>query len=230
MVAIKRFVRSKWNWALENPLFWANVTLALISAAFVFFWRSPVVAGVPSDFRIRTWGMVLQLLGAYTVWHDLTSTARSFGKGNFMRHTFEWLKAAFSRRTVIFASTGMSSGGASSRARMKLRWPVDETLQLEIRVAKLEANFTHLDADVDNLHKEIGESAKDLNSKIRSEANTRAEALQQIEARLADAMTGNISFLAFGAFWIFIGIALSTMAPEIAKLAAGQWRTVLDAM
>ena len=56
-------------------------------------------------------GMVLQLVGILTVWHDLTAAARHFGKGgplSFFVSTWEWLKAG------IFGSPTIALGGSAS--------------------------------------------------------------------------------------------------------------------
>lgn len=45
--------------------------------------------------------MLLQLIGVFTVWFDLTSTARKFGKGGFVRRTLPWLQAFFGRDVVL---------------------------------------------------------------------------------------------------------------------------------
>ena len=69
------WVGRKWQWAMRNQLFWWNIVLILATIVFVFILRSPG----ESDFRVKTLGMVLQLIGVGTVWFDLTSTARAFG-------------------------------------------------------------------------------------------------------------------------------------------------------
>ena len=71
------WIKRKWSWAKQNPLFWCNFAFTAAIVAVVWAWPAPEA----SDFRVKLLGMVLQLMGILTVWHDLTAAARHFGKG-----------------------------------------------------------------------------------------------------------------------------------------------------
>lgn len=71
------WIKRKWSWAKQNPLFWCNFVFTAAIVAVVWAWPAPEA----SDFRVKLLGMVLQLVGILTVWHDLTAAARHFGKG-----------------------------------------------------------------------------------------------------------------------------------------------------
>lgn len=219
----------KWIWARQNPLFWANSVLLFVTGAVIWIWPGPIINDVPSDLRIRTWGTILQLIGVLTVWLDLTSTARSFGKGGFFRRTWTWLKGFFCH-DVIIGATGAAAGGSTLGARSKQRRSIQPSSPLPARVGALESNFHYLDADLDAAYKEIDMLSRELNAKIGKETRERQEAIRGMEDRLAQAVTANITHLAFGAAWLAIGVVLTSWAPEIAKIAAGQMQAVLEAM
>ena len=100
------WIKRKWSWAKQKPLFWSNLLFLTAIMAVIWVWPAPSA----SDLRVRLLGMVLQLVGILTVWHDLTAAARHFGKGgplSFFSSTGKWLKAG------LFGATIQVSGAAS---------------------------------------------------------------------------------------------------------------------
>jgi hypothetical protein len=230
MNSIIGFIQRKWAWACQNKLFWANIALALITVAVIFVWPGPVVSGTPSDFRLRAWGMFLQILGAYVVWHDLTGTAREFGADGILRRNWIWLKAGLGFPTVISGMSGAALTGATMSGRMRTRPAIDNNAVLERRVAVLERYVKDIDSDVDGAFAEISQKERELSGKIDAHAGALRATIDANEARLKKAMVGNYSALLFGAVWAFVGIVLSGVASEIAKLVAHQYQAVWMAL
>lgn len=221
------WIKRKWSWAKQNPLFWCNFVFIAAIVAVTCWWPAPET----SDFRVKLLGMVLQLVGILTVWHDLTAAARHFGKGgplSFFVSTWEWLKAG------IFGSPTIALGGSASvglgviTGRGRARQPVKPDAALAVRVAALEANLAQIDADLDNAFKEIEERTSELKSKISAEAAAREHSINEVKRSLENTATGNYAPLAFGAFWLAVGVVLATLAPEIALAAAGRWGELWD--
>jgi len=92
-----------------------------------------------------------------------------------------------------------------------------------VRVAALEANLAQIDADLDSAFREIDERTSELKTKISTEAAAREHSINEVKRSLESTATGNYAPLAFGAFWLFVGVVLATLAPEIALAAAGRW-------
>lgn len=224
------WLRRKWAWANENRLFWANMALIAISGLLIFAWPGPTLATGPSDLRLRTWGLLLQLIGVVTVWLDLTRAARQFGKDGFARHTLVWLKRGLLGQRVVIGAIGSAMGSAVGRARGRVRQTIQPTAPLPDRVATLEAYVGQIDQEFDGAYKEIDQRADDLDSKIKAENEERGAAIGEIKKSVEEAATGNLATLAFGVVWLACGILLSTLAPEIVKIAAGQWCDVWRAL
>lgn len=208
----------KANWAAENRLFWWNLALVFACVAVIFVWPSPNAG----DFRLKTLGMVLQLIGIATVWFDLTATARDFGKGGIFKRTWKWLRRGFGPQDVIGSATGISAATMTGKMRPKLRNTIDPTAPLPDRVAGLEAFVGQVDADLDSAYREIDTRAAELNVKLDEERSAREGSISEVKRSLERATAGNYSTLLFGAVWLFVGVVLSTWAPEIAKQIAGQ--------
>jgi hypothetical protein len=223
-----RWIRRKWSWAKKNPLFWANLVLALATWLLIWVFPGPVLETGPSDLRLRTWGAFLQLLGVLTVWHDLAGTAGKFGKGGFVVRTAVWLKEFFGGITVLTA-TGVASCSSIGRGRAKVRHPVRDGASTEERLSDLEKNVGKIDEDLDGAFREIDQRSAELDTKITEEKREREQAVRKVRDDLEEAATGNFAVLAFGAAWLAVGILLSTLAPEIAKVVGGKCGEVLQA-
>lgn len=214
----------KWQWAMRNKLFWWNIVLIAASVLFVGFWRSPG----ESDFRVKTLGMVLQLIGVGTVWFDLTSTARAFGKSGMLMRTKKWMKDGFSGDAMVMLTGVSAQASASSFGRATVRCPVDETADQDRRIEALEKNIGKIDEDIGAIFRELDQQSVVAKERAANEEQMRAKAVAEVRRELIEASVGNFPVLVFGAVWLAVGVVLSTWAPEIAKVAAGNWHSVLS--
>jgi hypothetical protein len=221
---ISSFIYRKWAWACQKKLFWANIALVSITIAVVFVWPGPVVSGTPSDFRVRAWGMVLQLLGVYTVWRDLTGTAREFGEESIMGGTWTWLKQGFNPKTIILCASGCASAGSVGSARATVRAGIDSNASVDGRIAALERYVQQIDADVAGAFSEIRLTENKISEKFDQKSSVLERSIRATETRLRSAVIGNYPVLLFGAVWLAFGIILSSIAPEIAKVVAHQYQ------
>ncbi len=114
--------------------------------------------------------------------------------------------------------------------RAKIRTPIRPDAPISDRVSALEALSTQIDSSLDEAYREIDRAAADLEAKVKAESAERARAVDEVKESLESAATGNYTVLAFGAFWLAVGIVLATIAPELAKAAAGQWAELWTAL
>lgn len=219
---LMNLIKRKWSWAKQNPLFSCNFVFIAAIVAVICWWPAPNA----SDFRVKLLGMVLQLVGILTVWLDLTAAARHFGKGgplSFFSNTGKWLKAGIFRPSVIGVAASFESAYDIFGGRAKVRQPIDGDAALTDRVAALEALATQIDADLDSAFRTIDERTSELKSKLSAETAAREHSINDVKRSLENTATGNYAPLAFGAFWLAVGVVLATLAPEIALAAAGRW-------
>jgi hypothetical protein len=224
------FIRRKSAFIFGNKLFWASFVLSLGTLALVWAWPGPIVGGTPSDFRIRAWGMLLQLLGAYTVWRDLTGSALEFGKEGILRRNWTWFKAILRTPPTTLVSADLTGNWTISSCRVQVRPTIDKNAPVDARIEVLENYVDRLDKDVAAAFTEMGQNRRELSNEVTKEAQILHAAIQTTERRLQHALIGSYSNLAFGAFWLFVGIVLSSIAPEIAKLFAHQYGTMWIAL
>jgi hypothetical protein len=215
---------------MENPLFWCNVVLIGATILIIFVWKGTMLAGGPSDLRLRLWGMVLQLVGVYTVGYDLMATARQFGKGNPVRKTWAWIRNAFRGKRLALGTGDFRVEGDTGIMRGKRRWTLDATASMPNRIDALEKNVQAIDESLDKAYEEVDRLRGQMTERIETESAKRDAAVQEVRETMERAAAGNFASLAFGAAWLAVGIILATLAPEIVRIAAGDWRAVLRAL
>jgi hypothetical protein len=226
MSTLANWFIAKLNWAKENPLFWWNIALILGTVAVSVIYPAPVIESVPSDFRLKFWGLLLQLIGVFTVWHDLAHSGQTFGKSGFFPRTWTWLKAGvLGRKVVINLESGVIAiTGGKVRITQRRNTPPDSPI--EQRVEALEYNLQKIDQELESVLQEIDQRTGELKAQIKGESQKLKASHSALEESLTNAIVGNYAVLAFGALWLVIGMVLSTLAPEIAKIVAGQWDVV----
>lgn len=218
-----------WAWANRNRLFWANLVILGAVAVVGFLLPIPIIDGRPSDSRLRLVGLFLQWIGCLTVGLDLTGTAGLVGRDGLIRRTADWLRDLFRPRV------GTLSGGGSLpeirlRARGKVRDPLQPGAVLDVRVAAIEKYVAQVDGSLDRAYADIDALAEKIEDGLRVEQAARARAVSQVESRLKDAVAGNYPLLAFGLFWLAVGLAITTLAPEIAECLFGDCKKVWRAL
>ena len=217
--------------AKENPLFWYNILLIQGTVLIAIVFPGPVIDHTPSDFRIRAWGMALQLVGALTVWRDLTESAGSLGRPSFRHNTMAWMKRlAFGRPVVIGSACLPIVINVVGRGTTGRRDTPPSGAPIEERVAVLEYNLGQLEGDVDRESQRITTLDIGLQERIQEETSAREIGDSQLKMTLHDTVIGNYASLVFGAVWVVFGIVISALAPEIAKIVAGQWPQVWAAI
>eukprot|EP01034_Spumella_vulgaris_P046892 gene46892-58488_t len=185
----------------------------------VTFWSPPLAGGVQSDLRLRFWGMTLQLLGALTVWVDLTATARAFDKPGIIQSTIRWLRwFVLGQPHVIQGSAGIASA-SSMGCRIIQRRPIDPHAPADVRLSDLEYNQRAIDEDLSGAFNKINENHNDVISKIKDHERSVSQEISDTRAKISEGLTGNYGVLTFGLFWLGVGIVFASVAPEIAKAA-----------
>lgn len=220
----------KLAWAVQKPYTWASLLLAALTFTVIWVWPGPIVNSTPSDTRLRLWALGLQLLGAWIVWHDLTSAGRSFGQPGLFQSHWQWIKDCLGLSKPqhfnlqagglhIHATLGAFSGNIVAGVDT-----VEGRLQLLEHATKRHGEEAQRDRErVATLEHEMGE-------RLAKESQARSSAVESIQKQLRDVAVGNHGALLFGAGWVAVGTVLSAVAPEIARLVAGQWQTVLQAL
>ena len=107
---------------------------------------------------------------------------------------------------------------------------LDELLCVLLRpTLSFEARLDALLKDIDCAHERISQAQSDMDQidrdhskAMQQEQREREKEIQELRGVLETTETGGLSLSAVGAVWLFLGVAMSTAAPELARLASYQ--------
>ena len=203
-------IRARWCWFAKAKYVWIAFFSTLI-ALLIGLW-SP-----SSEQRIRLTGLILQLLGVATVVWGIAKTRADFGYPPI----FTWAKGYFScfpivRRSatvapkgvVAFTSTGTVTADATNGPGLN---PT-----IESRLDTLEKNMEALHGRITTTKNEMQERFNKANEALFAETASRTAEDALTRGMLEKTATGGVHISAMGATWLFVGVFLSTAAPELA--------------
>ena len=209
MPQLSSWLRAVLRWLAEPRLVW--ITLFVIILAFVVALRPGA-----SDFQIRVTGLVLQWLGIGTVAHGVHQTRQLFGLPSIMTSIRRWLSHFPRWRGRVIAMTGTGSLGLSGgTARLEVWSTVDPAAPVDARIQALTSNVDRLKDRISQLHNEMDTRLREHSEALRQEQGVRAKDDEHLRTRLEAAETGGLQITFAGVIWLFLGVLLATLSPEI---------------
>ncbi|MDQ2818828.1 MAG: hypothetical protein M3Y65_00225 [Pseudomonadota bacterium] len=212
MQSVSATIRQKWFWLCQNNLLWVNVLLTAVTA-MVLCVKPACDNSHLTDLPVRLWGMGLQLIGAYTVWVDLTGTAKEFGVQPFS--TWEALKNLFRTFPLITVSATAMPKGVEAVAGVGTVTATGTPPSLEERVASLEDKAAVLSGQLTVARQELRSQKDAMTQDLQKLEGELGREIHALQGQIKDAFTGNYRMLRIGAFWLVVGIILSSIAIEI---------------
>ena len=215
MQSVKAVIRQKWFLASQNKPAWIHLGLTVFTALFLIV-PPGLNDGKPTDLPIRFCGMILQLIGAFTVWLDMTSTASDFGMQPV--DFGKWLKGFFSGPEPIVGAAAITlQGDIMASAGVTGTLTVTEPT-LQERVETLEKEASRLRDALANVRQEIQTQKTLSTANLKNLEAQLSQELQVLEGRMKDALVGNYKTLRVGAIWLVFGIFLSSVSIELTNI------------
>lgn len=166
---------------------------------------------------IRLTGLILQILGVATVIWGISETRAFFGHKPVFIAAKEWIgRFPFRTKNIVLSATGADSASTTGHARAYVTHGAGPTQPMQDRLDALEKNITTIHDRITNTLKEMDEQFRDTKQELSAEANARQAEDERTRKMLETTATGGIHISAIGATWLFVGVVLSTAAPELA--------------
>lgn len=205
-----------WVTRLLHWLARARLAAFTIAVVVVAVWVSFLVHTEPA---IRLAGLCLQLLGIAAAALGIRDTRRMFGKPSFLQSLRSWAASwpRFKPKAQHVSVSGSVSIGSSASATVWQGVAPDATL--EQRINALEANLKSVDGRLHSAEGVISTNERTFTSKLQQESHERGTQVAELHHKVEAASTDGLRLAAAGAFWLAIGVVLSTASPEILALS-----------
>ncbi len=200
---LTRFAR----WLTSARLAWFSVFVVALSTYLAFD------AGTAD--AVRRWGLALQLLGIVAAAIGIRDTRRLFGKPSFLQLVRSWLASipGFKPKPQTIEVAFLASAGFSGSPSI---WAATKPgASVEDRLAAAEKNLQVVESRIIAAESGIETNHREITSKLREESDARQEQDRKLHLRIEAASTDGLHLAAAGAFWLFIGVTMSTVPTEL---------------
>jgi hypothetical protein len=142
-----------------------------------------------------------------------------FGHTSLAEKIKAWCKRfPLRRRNIVSAVGNVNLGPAIGKGRGTVTHTAGANPTLDARVEALEKNIASIHNQIAAVEEELDQGLQKVREEIRFEVQTREADDKKLGEKIEASATGGIHISAIGASWLFIGVVLSTAAPELAAL------------
>ena len=193
------------TWIFEGKYLFVFIILLILPFIFVKF--------EINETGIKIFGLILQIIGAIPLILSLKDKSLLFGKDQFFRSLFKYIKRFPSKlKTKNVNISGLSSGISITMFDPRVKISPQENFQDIIRY--FEEEVKHLDDRISKDYHELNSKIQLLTEKFDSYNHDLNKNLQDLETKILFVNVSNVSRDYFGIFTIAYGLILATI-PDI---------------
>jgi hypothetical protein len=203
----------KLHWLFVEPWeFWVCVGALVVAVLFVWLCR------IDAEPRVRSAGVVLQLLGLITTALGIRKTRMDFGHPGIFTNIANWLARGLTRnRSVSIGSLHANVGlGDIGMAVGSTAAPPGSSI--EERVAQLERWIPLLEKRATEIDQRAMQEKNERIERDNAERAAREAADAQIANRLENTATGGLRLTTIGLVWLIVGTVLAGFSIELSGL------------
>ena len=205
-------------WLTEGKYIWIGLAPILIALLILLYVGT-------SERAIRITGLVLQLLGVATIIWGIQETRRLFGHVTLTTKVKGWFQRfPLLRRNVVVAVGGASAVAATDKVRAFATHGAGPNPTVDARLNALERNIALIHERITATEKDIDDGLAKIGEEFKTEVRARHAADEELHKKIEATGTGGVHISAIGASWLFVGVLLSTAAPELAALVSRLYR------
>jgi len=204
-------IRAFGPWLAEAKYVWFAVITTILAGAIALRPDS-------SEPLIRLTGLTLQILGIGTVVWGIAETRTFFAHKPILEAAKSWFgRSPLRKRQIVFGAAAGAISTATANLRGHVTHGAGANPTIDTRLIALEKNIGALHDRITATEHEFDEQLRKSKDELAAEAAARQSEVEQIRKMLETTATGGVHITAIGATWLFIGVVLSTAAPELAN-------------
>lgn len=202
-------IRALGPWLAEGKYVW--IATGSIALALLICLRPGA-----SEPLIRWTGLVLQLLGVATVVWGISETRALFSHTPIFVATKGWIaRFPLKKQSITLAIDNSVHASFSDVTRVNVTHSAGMSPTIESRLDALEKNIAAVHERITGTEKEIDQRLHKANEALSAETADRTAENERTRGMLETTATGGVHISAIGATWLFVGVFLSTAAPEL---------------
>jgi len=215
---------------VKRAVAWLKVIFLGLASEFRLVWLALLVVVLAlvivcwlgaSEFHIRFAGLVLQWFGLGTVVCGIQKTRELFGHPSYTHLLLEKLSRIRRwGRSIVIEPEPASFKVSAGDLRVHIWDNVDLTEQIQAQVTALTKNVERMRQRLDQMQNEMEAEHRKHAESLRQEQQLREKNDEELRKLLEVAETGGLDISLFGLFFLFIGLFLSTLSPEITQWVA----------
>jgi hypothetical protein len=149
------------------------------------------------------------------VW-GIAETRKFFAHTPILKAVKAWFgRFPLRKRNIVFGAAGLASSTAFGNARAHVTYGPGSDPTIETRLTAIEKNIAAIHDRITATQRELDERWQKANDGLASEAAARKAEVGRTQKMIETSATGGVHITAIGATWLFIGVVLSTAAPEL---------------
>jgi hypothetical protein len=159
-------------------------------------------------------GLVVQLLGFWTVWKQLREAIQDYQQPGLRMRATSWWKARPRSQPVVVGLSGVAAGTSMGSLFARLRRDKGDG-SVDARLRAIEFNFGELEKELDALRERTQREANDLSVRLQDEKNARSAADRDLGTRLQKQAVGSADWQLVGLIWFVSGSIYSTVPDSV---------------
>lgn len=197
-------------WLAEAKYFWFALAVNLLAL-------TACLRPGTTEPIIRLTGLFLQLAGISTVVWGISETRAFFDHPPIAEKAKNWLRRFPLLRRDAIARGGVGTSTLSSvEGRAFGTFGPGPNPTIESRLEAAEKNIAAIHERITANQREVDEGYQKLTDALKREQDAREAEDAALGHKLEATSTGGVHISAIGASWLFVGVVLSTAAPEFA--------------
>ncbi|RHW21680.1 hypothetical protein [Pseudomonas jilinensis] len=205
---LKRLIRWLWEPKLVYlTLLWVIIVLF---GLFMMNYQEPI---------IRVGGLLFQLSGLATVIWGIKKTRDQFGHPAVLAGIRSWFKRCpLCNRPNMGRAEGLMSSGLVGNGSMYSPFIPTDRENLDEWMASVEKGLENIHSRISSVESDYHSTTSKLEAGIKAEAGARDNLRSEMKHIIEESSTGGLHITFIGTVWLFFGVVLATLAPEISAL------------
>lgn len=209
-MALTRKIKLVMNWLSEPKLLFLTILYLLLAFSWISFFHY-------SEPSFRLSGLLLQILGIFTVALGILQTREQFRHDSYPKLFSAWIQRFPLKKSnpSFIEPEGIQTSFSIGDVILHTVFKLDSNSSIQDQLLKIEKEILSLQKQIDNQADKNINEFNDFSNKLTIEKNERTQSINQTLKIIESTSTGGIHISFIGTIWLLFGVIASTTPPEL---------------